>query len=63
MFEIKDLSNEIPYLIFEEKYKLAIDEGQKNIEAISISSYNKELDLVDSRYVNLKFVDGKKFIF
>ena len=63
MFEIQDLSNEIPYLIFEEKYKLAIDEGQKNIEAISISSYNKELDLVDSRYVNLKFVDGKKFIF
>ena len=33
------------------------------VEAISISSFSKELDIVDSRYVNLKIVDNEDFIF
>ena len=36
---------------------------QKNIEAISISSYNREISEVDSRYVNLKLVTNDEFIF
>ena len=34
-----------------------------SIEAISISSFNKNLNEVDSRYVNLKFISNDEFIF
>ena len=44
-------------------YCKAINANQKNIEAISISSYDKREDLVDSRFVNLKFIDNEDFIF
>jgi pyridoxamine 5'-phosphate oxidase len=63
MIEFKNLSQEAPYIIFKERYDKALDAEQKNIEAISISSLNKEKNEVDSRFVNLKFVDNNKFIF
>ncbi len=63
MIEFKNLSKEQPYQIFKKKYDEASNAGQKNIEAVSISSFNKEKEEVDSRFVNLKFVDKKKFIF
>jgi len=63
MIEFKNLYQEAPYLIFKEKYYKAIDAGQKNIEAIAISSYNIEKNEVDSRFVNLKFINEGKFIF
>ena len=42
---------------------MARKKNQKNINAISISSYDKLNDKVDSRYVNLKIIDDNKFIF
>ncbi len=63
MIQFNNLSQEIPYQILKEKYDKAIAAGQKGIEAISISSYNKELNEVDSRYVNLKFISNDEFIF
>ena len=63
MIQFNNLSQEIPYQILKEKYDKAIEAGQKGIEAISISSYNKELNEVDSRYVNLKFISNDEFIF
>jgi len=63
MIKFINLSSEEPYLIFKKKYDSALTEGQKNIEALSISTYNKVNKEVDSRYVNLKYVDDKKFIF
>lgn len=63
MIELKRINNTKPYLIFSEKYHEALDAGQKNIEAISISSFNKEKKEVDSRFVNLKIIDGNQFIF
>lgn len=63
MIKFKNLIQEIPYLLFKEKYDNALKANQKNIEAISIASFNKEKDEVDSRFVNLKFVDTDKFIF
>jgi len=63
MIQFNNLNQEIPFLILKEKYDDAIDAGQKGIEAISISSYNKEISEVDSRYVNLKFISNEEFIF
>ena len=63
MIQFEDLIQETPYLIFKEKYDKALKANQKNIEAISISSYSNEKKEVNSRYVNLKLVNERKFIF
>ena len=63
MIQFNNLNQEIPYLLLKEKYDEAFDAGQKGIEAISISSYNKKINEVDSRYVNLKFISNNEFIF
>lgn len=55
--------NHEPYLKFKAEYDAALKNGQEYIEAISIASYSKDQNYVDSRYVNLKFIDGDKFIF
>ena len=63
MIQFNNLKQEIPYQLLKAKYDEALNAGQKGIEAISISSYNKEISEVDSRYVNLKFINNDKFIF
>jgi pyridoxamine 5'-phosphate oxidase len=63
MIKFNNLSQQIPYQLFKEKYDEAFDAGQKGIEAISISSYNIDANEVDSRYVNLKFITNDEFIF
>jgi len=63
MIEFKNQNKIIPYLLLKEKYDEAFKAGQKNIEAISISSYDKNKNEVNSRFVNLKFIDDKNFIF
>ena len=63
MIEFNNLNPEIPYQLLKEKYDEALNAGQRGIEAISISSLNKELNEVDSRYVNLKFISNDEFIF
>jgi len=63
MIEFINLKKDKPYSIFKEKYISALKAGQKNIEAISISTYNNEKHEVDSRYVNLKFINNDEFIF
>ena len=63
MIKFINICQEKPYLLLKEKYDEAINANQKGIEAISISSYNKEIGEVDSRYVNLKFITNDEFIF
>tara|TARA_B100000927_G_C16418988_1_gene450529 strand:+ start:195 stop:791 length:597 start_codon:yes stop_codon:yes gene_type:complete len=63
MIQFSNLNQEKPFLIFEDKYNEAIGKGQKNIEAISISSYNKDINEIESRFVNLKFIVKDEFIF
>jgi pyridoxamine 5'-phosphate oxidase len=63
MIEFNNLNQEIPYQLLKEKYDEALNAGQRGIEAISISSYNKDIGEVDSRYVNLKFISNDEFIF
>ena len=45
------------------KYEKSLNAKQSNIEAICISSYSSKNNEVNARYVNLKFVSGKQFIF
>jgi pyridoxamine 5'-phosphate oxidase len=63
MINLIDLNQEIPFLIFKKKYIEATNAGQKNIEAVSISSYNAKKNEVESRLVNLKFIINSEFIF
>jgi pyridoxamine 5'-phosphate oxidase len=63
MIQFINLKSEIPYQLFKEKYDGALNAGQRGIEAVSISSFNKETNEVDSRFVNLKFITNDEFIF
>tara|TARA_Y200000002_G_C22621447_1_gene638357 strand:- start:460 stop:1056 length:597 start_codon:yes stop_codon:yes gene_type:complete len=63
MIEFKYISDKKPFLIFRDLYELASSKDQKRIEAMAISSYNKNIQEVDSRFVNLKFIDNNNFIF
>ena len=63
MIEFINLNQQTPYLLLKEKYDKALNAGQKVIEAISISTFNKKMDEIDSRYVNLKFISNDEFIF
>ena len=63
MIKFNNLNQDIPYQLLKEKYDEALNAGQKGIEAVSISSFNKETNEVDSRFVNLKFITNDEFIF
>lgn len=63
MIQFNNLSQENPYLVFKDKYEDSLKAKQKNIEAICISSYSPSGNEVNARFVNLKLVSGRKFIF
>ncbi|MEL0187067.1 MAG: pyridoxal 5'-phosphate synthase [Flavobacteriaceae bacterium] len=63
MISFIDIKNVEPYKLFRKKYNDAIKNKQKNIEAVAVSSYNKSLNEVSSRYVNLKYIIKDKWIF
>ena len=63
MIKFNNLCKEKPYQLLKEKYDEAFGLEQKSIEAISISSYNKDRNEIDSRFVNLKFILNDEFIF
>tara|TARA_A100001011_G_scaffold398597_1_gene503625 strand:+ start:404 stop:1000 length:597 start_codon:yes stop_codon:yes gene_type:complete len=63
MIQFDNINEEIPYLVFKDKYEDSLKAKQKNIEAISISSYSTSGNEVNARYVNLKLVSGREFIF
>lgn len=52
-----------PLLYFKKLYEEAHSLKQEYIEAICISSYNKNINKVRSRFVNLKYVKEDKFYF
>ena len=63
MINFTKLNKSPPFSIFKNLYDNAIQENQNNIEAISISSYSAKLKEVNSRFVNLKFIENNEFIF
>jgi len=63
MINLKKISSEAPYRVFKDSYDEALKNKQNNIEAICISSFSKNTNEVNARFVNLKFIQDKKFIF
>ncbi len=63
MINFINISKEEPYNKFQHFYSVAQKNNQKNIEAIAISSYNPLKKEVNSRYVNLKYIDINRWIF
>ena len=63
MIKFHELNSNEPFQIFKEKYNYAMSNGQKNIEAINISSFSKSLNEVNSRMVNIKIINNTNFIF
>lgn len=63
MIKFINLLDEKPYQKFKETYHEALQKNQPFIEAVSISSYNPEASEVDSRFVNLKYIDKEEWIF
>lgn len=63
MIKFININQEIPYQIFKDNYKKAKDANQKNIEAVCIASYSDRNKEVNSRFVNLKIINKKEFIF
>ena len=63
MINIDKISNKKHYKIFKEFYRLALENNQDIIEAISISSFDKSSQEVESRFVNLKYIIDEEWIF
>ncbi len=63
MIDFINHSKEKPHIKFMETYKKAIAADQKSIEAVAISSFDQELNSVDSRFVNLKIIENNNYIF
>ena len=63
MIKLLNLNPEKPYIYFQSLYQEALEKGQKGIEAISVSSYNKIKNEVEARYVNLKYITNNEWIF
>jgi pyridoxamine 5'-phosphate oxidase len=63
MIELINLPSEAPYKKLEALYHQALKKNQRGIEAISISSYDSSSREVESRFVNLKYIQGNEWIF
>ena len=63
MIQFKNLSQDAPYSIFKDRYDESLNANQTNIEAICIASYSYTEKEANARFVNLKFIYDKEFIF
>ena len=63
MINISSIIDDEPHTVFRNCLERALENNQKNIEAISISSLNIDLNEVESRMVNLKYIKNNEWIF
>jgi len=63
MIKFINPSSEKPYIHFQSLYQEALENYQRGIEAISVSSYSQETNEVEARYVNLKYIVDNEWIF
>ena len=62
MIKFIDINKSEPYKKFESFYKKA--ESKENfIEAVCVSSFDNNLNQVESRFVNLKYIKNDEWIF
>ena len=52
-----------PFMRIKDSYRKAASKNQQSINAISICSFDANKGEVNSRFVNLKFIDNQDFIF
>ena len=64
MIKFDNLKQDAPYMLFKEKYDEALKADQKNIEAISISSFNKKImkSIVDTSILSLLIMMNSFFL-
>ncbi len=63
MIKFQDLNEGKPYIVFKSLYDEAEQRNQESLDAVAISSFDKNKDEVDSRFVNLKYIINDKWIF
>jgi pyridoxamine 5'-phosphate oxidase len=63
MISFNDINSSEPYANFCILYQQALKKNQPNIEAIAISSFNTSIKEVESRFVNLKYINNDEWIF
>ncbi len=63
MIIFENIDQSEPYIKFQKYYERALQSNQDLPEAMLVSSYSIENKEVDCRYVNLKYVINKNFIF
>lgn len=64
MIDISKINTELEvFSTFKKYYSEAIENNQDNIEAIAISSLDKDKLLVNSRFVNIKYITDDELIF
>lgn len=63
MIKFLDVISDSPHLKFQSLYTKAVENNQTAIEAIAVSSFNPDNNSVDSRFVNLKYIQGNEWIF
>jgi len=63
MIQFKNETQHKPFIRFKKEYDRAELAKEKHPEAACISSYDCKKKEIDSRYVNIKFLDGTNFIF
>ena len=63
MIKILNKISELPYKDFYKYYDLAAKSNQPSIQAFVLSSFDITNSEVDSRYVNLKYIDKDKWFF
>ena len=63
MIVFQNLPQTKPYQLFYESYQAATEADQPHVYAAAISSYNPSKQLVVSRFVNIKYIDGEDWLF
>ncbi len=63
MIQFNNISQDAPYKVLNNFYDDSLKANQENIEAICIASYSSNTKEVNARFVNLKFINDKEFIF
>ena len=63
MITFSDLPQVTPYQLFHDSYLKASAAEQPHVHAAAISSYDPARQLVDSRYVNIKYIEGQDWLF